>query len=173
LIKNQVTASIPSNVFSGGKIPSNTYQEGVAYFRDSSLDFMFDSFSSTSTAAGADSSTMFYASSTAQSTYIRVKGGWYFSDGGYGHSSQEHNAVYKWWTMHMAVYGIAAGNFISEWALYDIGSYKNAYIEGDSGFYGVGSSGSTSWSSGTLPYSQKTINTGPITAILADSTVYD
>jgi hypothetical protein len=113
--------------------------------------------------------TMFASPSIAQATYKRQMDGYKNSCGCCGCCCQEHWSTAMWWVMYRSAFRIRSGNFDAGWNVYAAGySFSSAFESG--GWFGGGGG---SYSSGTMPYSAKTINLFSNAFIVADSSRYD
>tara|TARA_R110002167_G_C12657700_1_gene649648 strand:+ start:285 stop:1232 length:948 start_codon:yes stop_codon:yes gene_type:complete len=115
------------------------------------------------------SNTMFSCPSIAQAVYKRQMQGYKKSYGCCGCCSQEHWSTAAWWVMYRGAYRLRSGNFDAGWTGY-AGGYSFSSSAESGGWFGGGGG---SWSSGTMPYTAKTINLQSNAYIVADSSRYD
>lgn len=118
--------------------------------------------------------TMFATVSVAGAVYRRQIEGYKKSCNSYGGDCQEHWSTAKWWAMYRGVTGFnPATNQVSfGWGIYASGYAFSSAAEGTAWYDGGASS--YEWSTGSMPYMQKTINnTQANVCILADSTLYN
>jgi hypothetical protein len=177
-VLNTVEIQSPTIPGASGVAPTSTSVSSKSYYRDGvqNLDYDFNClgrFNSTSVSTPATSSDiMFSAATTTQAVYLRRKHASYWSDGGYGTDAQYHEKEYKWAAMYHQGYRVSNTQVDSGWTIYNTAySYYN-YVEGDSGFIGIGGESSDTSSTGTLPYVQKTINNFSNLMMISDSRFY-
>jgi hypothetical protein len=122
-----------------------------------------------SDSAANTSTTMFACPSIAQAVYKRQQHGYKESCGCCGFGCQDHHSTASWWVMYRQAFRLRSGNFDSGWTGYAAGyAFSSSYESG--GWFGGGGG---SYSSGTMPYTAKTINLQSNAYILADSSRYD
>jgi hypothetical protein len=116
------------------------------------------------------SNTMFSCPSIAQAVYKRQMHGYKCSDFSWWKSGcQAHNSTAAWWVMYRGAYRLRAGNFDAGWTNY-AGGYQFSSSYESAGWFG----GSTNnYSTGSMPYTAKTINLQSNAYIIADSSRYD
>jgi hypothetical protein len=176
---NTVDVQSPTIPGNSGVAPTSTSVNSKSAYQDWVwvLDYNFDCYNRHNdysvVSPIASSNVMFSASTTTQAVYLRRKHAYYRSDGGAYTDTQFHEKEYKWAAMYHQGYKVTNNTVQAGWTIYNTAfSYYN-YVEGDSGFIGIGgASGSTS-TIGTLPYVQKTINYFSNTLIITDSSLYD
>jgi hypothetical protein len=112
---------------------------------------------------------MFSADSFAQSVQARQMNGYKRSSGGAYGSDQEHWSTALWWVMYRNTFRLSNGQVHSGWTN-TASAYRFTSTYEDGGWFGGGGGG---WSTGTLPYPAKSINTGERSLVLiADATRY-
>lgn len=118
--------------------------------------------------SGVSTSNLMYSPSTvAQAVYKRQINGYKKSKGEY--SSQEHWSTAMWWAMYRNAFRVSSNTIDSGWGVYTAGYTFSSRAE-SGGFAGGGGG---SWSTGTMPYVQKTINLEQTASvIIADSSWY-
>jgi len=122
-----------------------------------------------SDSAANTSNAMFSCSSLAQAVYKRQQHGYKESCGCCGFGCQDHHSTASWWVMYRQAFRLRSGNFDSGWTNYAAGyAFSSSYESG--GWFGGGGG---SYSTGTMPYTAKTINLQSNAYILADSSRYD
>lgn len=122
-----------------------------------------------SDSAANTSNAMFACSSLAQAVYKRQQHGYKESCGFLGCCCQDHHSTAAWWVMYRQMFRLRSGNFDSGWTNYAAGySFSSSFESG--GWFGGGGG---SYSTGTMPYTAKTINLQSNAFILADSSRYD
>ena len=122
-----------------------------------------------SDSAANTSTTMFACSSLAQAVYKRQQHGYKRSCGFLGCCCQDHHSTAAWWVMYRQMFRLRSGNFDSGWTNYAAGySFSSSFESG--GWFGGGGG---SYSTGTMPYTAKTINLQSNAYIIADSSRYD
>ena len=122
-----------------------------------------------SDSAANTSTTMFACPSIAQAVYKRQQHGYKESCGCCGFGCQDHHSTASWWVMYRQAFRLRSGNFDSGWTNYAAGyAFSSSYESG--GWFGGGGG---SYSTGTMPYTAKTINLQSNAYILADSSRYD
>ena len=115
------------------------------------------------------SNTMFACSSLAQAVYKRQMHGHKRSCGFLGCCCQDHYSTAAWWVMYRQAFRLRSGNFDSGWTNYAAGySFSSSFESG--GWFGGGGG---SYSTGSMPYTAKTINLQSNAYIIADSSRYD
>ena len=86
-----------------------------------------------------------------------------------GFGCQDHYSTAAWWVMYRQAFRLRSSNFDSGWTGYAAGySFSSNYESG--GWFGGGGG---SYSSGSMPYTAKTINLQSNAYIIADSSRYD
>jgi hypothetical protein len=112
---------------------------------------------------------MFSAPSLAQGVYKRQAEGYKCSDKPWPESGcQEHWSTAMWWMMYRNAFRIRSGYFDAGWATYSSGySFSSTFESG--GWFGGGGGG---YSTGSMPYTAKTINYTSNAYMIADSTRY-
>jgi hypothetical protein len=122
-----------------------------------------------SDSAANTSNAMFACSSLAQAVYKRQQHGYKESCGFLGCCCQDHHSTAAWWVMYRQMFRLRSGNFDSGWTNYAAGySFSSSFESG--GWFGGGGG---SYSTGTMPYTAKTINLQSNAYIIADSSRYD
>lgn len=122
-----------------------------------------------SDSAANTSTAMFSCPSMAQAVYKRQQHGYKRSCGFLGCCCQDHHSTAAWWVMYRQAFRLRSGNFDSGWTGYAAGySFSSSFESG--GWFGGGGG---SYSTGTMPYTAKTINLQSNAFILADSSRYD
>ena len=164
---NAVPPSDPTNT-SG--TPGST--SGHAWnYSSNDHDFRSSSqYTAYSNSAANTSTTMFSCPSLAQACYKRQQNGYKCSDNNWWQSGcQEHWSTAAWWVLYRSAFRLRSGYFDSGWTGYAAGySFSSNYESG--GWFGGGGG---SYSTGTMPYTAKTINLQSNAYILADSSRYD
>jgi len=160
---------IPPNIPCNGGTPTETSGHG---WNDTSLDFDFDcdiQFTSYSMSTTVDNTNlMFSVPCVAQAVYRRVKHGYKRSCGFLGCCCQDHWSTATWWAMYHQTYLLNTGSINASWGMYAAGyNFSSTYEDG--GWFGGGGG---SISTGSQPYSPKTINLSNNTIILADARYY-
>ena len=121
-----------------------------------------------SDSAANTSNAMFACSSLAQAVYKRQQHGYKESCGFLGCCCQDHHSTAAWWVMYRQMFRLRSGNFDSGWTNYAAGySFSSSFESG--GWFGGGGG---SYSTGTMPYTAKTINLQSNAYIIADSSRY-
>jgi len=115
------------------------------------------------------SNAMFSCPSLAQAVYKRQMHGHKRSCGQYGCCCQDHYSTAAWWVMYRSAFRLRNGNFDAGWTVY-VSGYSFSSVAEDGGWFGGGGG---SWSSGSMPYTAKTINLQSNAYIIADSSRYD
>ena len=114
------------------------------------------------------SNAMFSCPSIAQGVYKRQQHG-YKESCGYGVGCQDHHSTASFWVMYRQAFRLRNGHFDSGWNCWAAGySFSSSFESG--GWFGGGGG---SYSSGTMPYTAKTINLQSNAYIIADSSRYD
>ena len=127
-----------------------------------------------SNSAANTSDAMFSCPSLAQACYKRQMHGFHQSCicyifGWCACGYQDHWSTASWWVMYRNAFRLRSGKFDAGWTGYAAGyAFSSAYESG--GWFGGGGG---SYSSGTMPYTAKTINLQSNAYILADSSRYD
>ena len=122
-----------------------------------------------SDSAANTSNAMFACSSLAQAVYKRQQHGYKESCGFLGCCCQDHHSTAAWWVMYRQMFRLRSGNFDSGWTNYAAGySFSSSFESG--GWFGGGGG---SYSTGSMPYTAKTINLQSNAYIIADSSRYD
>jgi uncharacterized membrane protein YgcG len=117
---------------------------------------------------------MFACPSLAQAVYKRQMHGFYESCGCFvfgwcACGWQDHHSTAAWWVMYRQAFRLRTGKFDSGWTGYASGySFSSSYESG--GWFGGGGG---SYSTGSMPYTAKTINLQSNAYIIADSSRYD
>ena len=115
------------------------------------------------------STAMFSCPSLAQAVYKRQMHGYKESCGCCGFGCQDHYSTASWWVMYRSAFRLRSGNFDAGWTNYAAGfAFSSNYESG--GWFGGGGG---SYSTGTMPYTAKTINLQSNAFIIADSSRYD
>lgn len=126
-------------------------------------------YNATSDSAANTSTAMFACSSLAQAVYKRQQHGYKQSCGQYGCCCQDHHSTAAWWVMYRQMFRLRSGNFDSGWTNYAAGySFSSSFEDG--GWFGGGGG---SYSTGSMPYTAKTINLQSNAFIVADSSRYN
>jgi len=176
---NTVDIQSPTVPGNSGVAPTSTSVSSKSYYQNwvMNLDYDFNCnnrYNTTTLSSNvASNNVMFSASTTTQAVYLRRKYASYRSDGGYGSDTQFHEKEYKWAAMYHQGYKVSNTAVLAGWAIYNTAFSARNYVEGDSGFIGIGGESSSTSTTGTLPYIQKTINQISNTLIIADSSFYD
>ena len=114
------------------------------------------------------SNTMFSCPSLAQAVYKRRMDGFKQSQD-YGQPTQNHYSTAQWFGMYRSAFRLRTNYFDAGWAVYAAGySFSSSFEDG--GWFGGGGG---SYSTGTMPYSPKTINLQSNAYIIADSSRYN
>lgn len=125
-------------------------------------------YNATSDSAANTSTAMFACSSLAQAVYKRQQHGYKESCGFLGCCCQDHHSTAAWWVMYRQMFRLRSGNFDSGWTNYAAGySFSSSFESG--GWFGGGGG---SYSTGSMPYTAKTINLQSNAFIIADSSRY-
>jgi hypothetical protein len=163
------TAVAPSDPTNTAGIPGTT--SGHAWnYATNDHDFRSSSQYTAVTDSAADTSTaMFSCPSLAQAVYKRQMHGYKESCGCCGFGCQDHYSTASWWVMYRSAFRLRSGNFDAGWTNYAAGfAFSSNYESG--GWFGGGGG---SYSTGTMPYTAKTINLQSNAFIIADSSRYD
>jgi len=164
---NALSPSDPTNT---GGTPGTSSGHSWNY-ASNDHDFRSSSqYTAVSDSAANTSTTMFSCPSIAQAVYKRQMHGYKCSDHHWWQSGcQEHHSTAAWWVMYRQAFRLRSGNFDSGWTGYAAGySFSSSYESG--GWFGGGGG---SYSTGSMPYTAKTINLQSNTYIIADSSRYD
>jgi len=127
-----------------------------------------------SDSAANTSNAMFACSSLAQAVYKRQQHGYKESCSGCFPfigciNCQDHHSTAAWWVMYRQAFRLRSGNFDSGWTGYAAGySFSSSFESG--GWFGGGGG---SYSTGSMPYTAKTINLQSNAFIIADSSRYN
>ncbi len=132
-------------------------------------DFRTDSQYNSYGFTGTYSDLMIAAPSMAQAVYKRQMEGYKQSCGFGGTGCQDHYSTAIWWVMYRNTFKLRNNFLDSGWTVYSSGYAFSSVSEGGGWFGGGGGS----YSTGTMPYSAKTINHHDEVYILADATRYD
>jgi len=117
---------------------------------------------------------MFATATIAQACWLREIQGYKNSKGSWFSSSQQHWSWARWWVMYRNCCGLSSDSdnnifFDSGWGPVASGfSYEERFESG--GWFGGGGG---SYSTGSAPYEQKTLNLRNTMFLLADSTRYE
>jgi hypothetical protein len=115
------------------------------------------------------SNTMFSCPSLAQAVYKRQQHGYKESCGFLGCCCQDHHSTAAWWVMYRSAFRLRTNKFDAGWSVYAAGySFSSSFESG--GWFGGGGG---SYSTGSMPYTAKTINLQSNAYIIADSSRYD
>tara|TARA_R110002153_G_scaffold265133_1_gene427521 strand:+ start:325 stop:1272 length:948 start_codon:yes stop_codon:yes gene_type:complete len=115
------------------------------------------------------SNTMFACPSLAQAVYKRQQHGYKESCGFLGCCCQDHHSTAAWWVMYRSAFRLRTNKFDAGWSVYSAGySFSSSFESG--GWFGGGGG---SYSTGSMPYTAKTINLQSNAYIIADSSRYD
>jgi len=115
------------------------------------------------------SNTMFACPSLAQAVYKRQMHGHKRSCGFLGCCCQDHYSTAAWWAMYRSAFRLRTNKFDAGWSVYAAGySFSSSFESG--GWFGGGGG---SYSTGSMPYTAKTINLQSNAYIIADSSRYD
>jgi hypothetical protein len=115
------------------------------------------------------SNTMFACPSLAQAVYKRQQHGYKESCGFLGCCCQDHHSTAAWWVMYRSAFRLRTNKFDAGWSVYAAGySFSSSFESG--GWFGGGGG---SYSTGSMPYTAKTINLQSNAYIIADSSRYD
>jgi len=115
------------------------------------------------------SNTMFSCPSLAQAVYKRQQHGYKESCGFLGCCCQDHHSTAAWWVMYRSAFRLRTNKFDAGWAVYAAGYSFSSNFESGGWFGGGGGS----YSTGSMPYTAKTINLQSNAYIIADSSRYD
>ncbi len=125
-------------------------------------------YNTTSDSAANTTNAMFSCPSMAQAVYKRQMHGHKRSCGFLGCCCQDHYSTAAWWVMYRQMFRLRSGNFDSGWTNYAAGySFSSSFESG--GWFGGGGG---SYSTGSMPYTAKTINLQSNAFIIADSSRY-
>ena len=111
---------------------------------------------------------MFAAPCLAQATWKRQMSGYKKSCSNWAGSCQEHWSTAIWWVMYRNLQRLRNGSFDSGWGPYAAGYSFSSAAEGGGWFGGDGKS----YSTGSAPYLQKSINRFENVFLIADSRKY-
>ena len=164
------TAAAPnSDPTNTGGTPGTT--SGHAWnYATNDHDFRSSSQYVANTNSAANTSTaMFSCPSIAQACYKRQMHGHKESCGAYGCCCQDHYSTAAWWALYRSAFRLRSGYFDSGWTGY-AGGYSFSSVAESGGWFGGGGG---SWSSGSMPYTAKTINLQTNAYIIADSSRYN
>ena len=163
------TAVAPSDPTNSGGTPGTSSGHSWNYATNDH-DFRSSSqYNATSDSAANTSAAMFSCPSLAQAVYKRQMHGYKESCGCCGFGCQDHYSTASWWVMYRSAFRLRSGNFDAGWTNYAAGfAFSSNYESG--GWFGGGGG---SYSSGTMPYTAKTINLQSNAFIIADSSRYD
>lgn len=113
---------------------------------------------------------MFSAPSLAQAVYKRQMEGHKCSSNPFWEGGcQDHWSTALWWVMYRNSFRIRSGNFDAGWTNFAAGYAFSSSFESGGWFGGGGGS----YSSGTMPYTAKTINLFSNAYLIADATRYE
>lgn len=139
-------------------------------WQDSVLDHDFrcsNRYNSISDSGANTSTAMFSAPANVQAVYKRQKEGEKRSCSIF--HCQDHWSTAMWWAMYRSAFRLRSGHFDAGWLTYNAGYTYSSYAEaGD--FFGFSSS--TSYTTGTMPYTAKTINLIDNAYMIANSARY-
>lgn len=161
------TAIPPIDPTDGSGLPTNTSGHSWNY-ASNDHDFRSTTRYNSSTISGTYTNLMFASPSLAQAVYKRQMEGHKRSCGKYGCCCQDHWSTAIWWVMYRNTFRLRSGNFDVGWTNYAAGYAFSSAHEGG-GWFGGGGGGH---SSGTMPYTAKTINLTSNAYIIADATRY-
>jgi len=169
------TLAPPLDPTDGSGLPGNTSGHSWNYATNDH-DFRSTTRYTSSAVTGTYSALMFAAPSLAQATYKRQMEGYKKSTwccaSCCGHclcsSSQEHWSTAMWWVMYRNTFRLRSGYMDAGWTNYAAGYSFSSSHEGGGWFGGGGGS----YSSGSMPYTAKTINLTSNAYIIADATRY-
>ena len=114
------------------------------------------------------SNTMFACPSITQAVYKRQMEG-YKQSCGYATGCQDHWSTAAWWVMYRSAFRLRSGSFDAGWTGYSSGyAFSSTFENGN--WLGGGGGG---YSTGTMPYTAKTINLQSNAYIVADSSRYN
>ena len=100
------------------------------------------------------SNTMFACPSLAQAVYKRQQHGYKESCNRFGFGCQDHFSTAAFWVMYRSAFRLRANKFDAGWSVFAAGySFSSSFESG--GWFGGGGG---SYSSGSMPYTAKTIN---------------
>lgn len=159
----------PSDPTDSSGLPGITYGHPWNY---ASNDHDFRSttrYNSQAISNGNYTDLMFSAPSLAQACYKRQMEGHKTSCGEYGCCCQDHWSTAMWWVLYRNTFRIRNGYFDAGWTNYAAG-YAFSSAHEDGGWFGGGGGG---FSTGTMPYTAKTINLTSNAFMIVDSTRYD
>jgi len=167
------TAIAPSDPTNTSGLPGTTTGHSWNY---SSNDHDFRSsnrYTENSNSAANTSTAMFSCPSLAQAVYKRQQHGFKESCSCFPIigciNCQDHHSTAAFWVMYRSAFRLRSNYFDAGWTGYAAGySFSSSYESG--GWFGGGGG---SYSTGTMPYTAKTINLQSNAYILADSSRYD
>ena len=163
------TAVAPSDPTNSGGTPGTSSGHSWNYATNDHDFRSSNRYTAVSDSAADTSTTMFSCPSLAQAVYKRQMHGYKESCGCCGFGCQDHYSTASWWVMYRSAFRLRSGNFDAGWTNYAAGfAFSSNYESG--GWFGGGGG---SYSTGTMPYTAKTINLQSNAYILADSSRYD
>lgn len=163
------TAVAPSDPTNSGGTPGTSSGHSWNYATNDHDFRSSNRYTAVSDSAANASTTMFSCPSLAQAVYKRQMHGYKESCGCCGFGCQDHYSTASWWVMYRSAFRLRSGNFDAGWTNYAAGfAFSSNYESG--GWFGGGGG---SYSTGTMPYTAKTINLQSNAYILADSSRYD
>ena len=160
--------SPPTDATDGSGLPTTTSGHPWNY-NSNDHDFRSTTRYNSSAISGTYSNLMFSAPSLAQAVYKRQAEGYKCSDKPWPESGcQEHWSTAMWWVMYRNTFRIRSGYFDAGWTSYVAGyAFSSTYESG--GWFGGGGGG---YSTGSMPYTAKTINLTSNAFMITDATRY-
>ena len=163
------TAVAPSDPTNTSGTPGTTSGHSWNYATNDHDFRSSNRYTAVSNSAANTSTAMFSCPSLAQAVYKRQMHGYKESCGCCGFGCQDHYSTASWWVMYRSAFRLRSGNFDAGWTNYAAGfAFSSNYESG--GWFGGGGG---SYSTGTMPYTAKTINLQSNAFIIADSSRYD
>ena len=161
------TAVSPSDPTNTSGTPGTTSGHGWNYATNDHDFRSSNRYTEYSNSAINTSDTMFSCPSIAQACYKRQAHG--YKECCFLWWCQDHYSTAAWWVMYRQAFRLRTGKFDSGWTGYAAGySFSSSWESG--GWFGGGGG---SYSSGSMPYTAKTINLQSNAYIIADSSRYD
>ena len=163
------TAVAPSDPTNTSGTPGTTSGHSWNYATNDHDFRSSNRYTAVSNSAANTSTAMFSCPSLAQAVYKRQMHGYKESCGCCGFGCQDHYSTASWWVMYRSAFRFRSGNFDAGWTNYAAGFAFSSNFESGGWFGGGGGS----YSTGTMPYTAKTINLQSNAFIIADSSRYD
>ena len=163
------TAVAPSDPTNTSGTPGTTSGHSWNYATNDHDFRSSNRYTAVSNSAANTSTAMFSCPSLAQAVYKRQMHGYKESCGCCGFGCQDHHSTASWWVMYRSAFRFRSGNFDAGWTNYAAGFAFSSNFESGGWFGGGGGS----YSTGTMPYTAKTINLQSNAFIIADSSRYD